>query len=516
MSQYICYNSSGPAISAELRSGQFDVKKMAYETITCRMSRSDPSIPWGFTVRSQGNEVQIASINVDSLADKAGLKHGDIVDQVSGRRCTGVADVQREIDGRTMEMSMNLRRFMSHPPALPWSLQEGADNKLHVQGFGSNFDNGNTTAVSASSKSSWENPAYKTNPASENYSTRYETTNSSFSESKNNSGGNAISATPIALPPPSSGPYTYQHHEASKSESKTSSGPGVNPADNYNVSSRSEWSSGNPPAGFDFKNSMSTSGPGSNPADNYNVSSSSNWTNTSGNPPPNFNPNAPFPALTTAPFGSSTTGGFSNQTTRPYDSGFGASGGGFGSGAGSGQGRAPGGQGAPHGGAPYGGSPYIGGGYGGGSGVPGGQGTGSGRRAQFAPDVNYNDQSYIQRGGAGQPSPFQKARSLSPASKLLYHGSPRTRKELSPGASVHHLQYNSPMNLYSTQSAAEQFSQQTGLPVGQYPHSGAPYLSSATRQAIAEEEGARFARGTSPTCSPCFKRISNAVGTPVN
>ncbi|CAJ0585545.1 unnamed protein product, partial [Mesorhabditis spiculigera] len=135
----------------------------------------------------------------------------------------------------------------------------------------------------------------------------------------------------------------------------------------------------------------------------------------------------------------------------------------------------------------------------------------------LAPDVNYNDQSYIQRGGAGQPSPFQKARSLSPASKQRYQApSPRTRRELSPGASVHHLQYNSPMNLYSTESAAEQYNQQTGLPVGPVPRANSPYLNSATRQAIAEEEGARFLRGTSPTCSPSFKRISSAVGTPVN
>ncbi|CAJ0585902.1 unnamed protein product, partial [Mesorhabditis spiculigera] len=207
---------------------------MSYETISCRMSRSDPSIRWGFTVRSQGQDVVIATVERDSLADKAGLQNGDIVDQVIFRVCKLVYYGNSEIDGRATELNMNLRRFMSHPPAIPWSLHEGPDNKLHVQGFGTDI-------------------------------------------------------------------------------------PGVNPADNYNVSSRSEWSSGNPPPGFNgqmmpmlpfpafptgpntqhyqhFESSKSESktatGPGTTPADNYNVNSSTSWS--SGNPPPNFNPNAPF------------------------------------------------------------------------------------------------------------------------------------------------------------------------------------------------------------------------------
>lgn len=40
--------------------------------------------------------------------------------------------------------------------------------------------------------------------------------------------------------------------------------------------------------------------------------------------------------------------------------------------------------------------------------------------------------------------------------------SPRTIRQLSPSASIRHLQYNSPMNLYSPESAAEQYLQQTG------------------------------------------------------
>ncbi|CAJ0567882.1 unnamed protein product, partial [Mesorhabditis spiculigera] len=72
-----------------------------------------------------------------------------------------------------------------------------------------------------------------------------------------------------------------------KAKMSSSLRPSVNPADNYNVSSRSEWSSGNPPPGFNGQMM-----PGTTPADNYNVNSSTSWS--SGNPPPNFNPNAPF------------------------------------------------------------------------------------------------------------------------------------------------------------------------------------------------------------------------------
>ena len=42
----------------------------------------------------------------------------------------------------------------------------------------------------------------------------------------------------------------------------------------------------------------------------------------------------------------------------------------------------------------------------------------------------------------------------------------RSPSKLSDGASICHLQYNSPMNLYSAETAAEQFEGQTGRPAG--------------------------------------------------
>ncbi|KAF1764831.1 hypothetical protein GCK72_004781 [Caenorhabditis remanei] len=104
---------------------------------------------------------------------------------------------------------------------------------------------------------------------------------------------------------------------------------------------------------------------------------------------------------------------------------------------------------------------------------------------------------------------------LSP-SKVFYHSpSGRNRNDLSPGASVHHLQYNSPMNLYSSEATAEQLYQQTGLtPEGPVPHDKTPaYLTSETRKLIEEEARGRFQRGKSPSSqSSCFKRIAHAVG----
>uniref|UniRef100_A0A914R679 Zasp-like motif domain-containing protein n=1 Tax=Parascaris equorum TaxID=6256 RepID=A0A914R679_PAREQ len=44
----------------------------------------------------------------------------------------------------------------------------------------------------------------------------------------------------------------------------------------------------------------------------------------------------------------------------------------------------------------------------------------------------------------------------------LHQLSNRTRREVSPQATIRHLQYNSPMNIYSIESAAEQYLRQTG------------------------------------------------------
>ncbi|CAI2326811.1 unnamed protein product [Caenorhabditis sp. 36 PRJEB53466] len=126
-----------------------------------------------------------------------------------------------------------------------------------------------------------------------------------------------------------------------------------------------------------------------------------------------------------------------------------------------------------------------------------------------------NQLTFINTAAAAAPIHGVQGGGLSP-SKVFYHSpGARSRNELSPGASVHHLQYNSPMNLYSAEATAEQLYQQTGkAPDGPVPHDKTPaYLTSETRKLIEEEARGRFQRGKSPSSqSSCFKRISHAVG----
>ncbi|VDK29792.1 unnamed protein product, partial [Gongylonema pulchrum] len=64
---------------------------------------------------------------------------------------------------------------------------------------------------------------------------------------------------------------------------------------------------------------------------------------------------------------------------------------------------------------------------------------------------------YIHSGGIPVDSSGRDSRG-----RVVFQHSPRTERQLSPHATVRHLQYNSPMNIYSPQSAAEQYLQQTG------------------------------------------------------
>ncbi|MCP9264059.1 PDZ and LIM domain protein Zasp [Dirofilaria immitis] len=105
--------------------------------------------------------------------------------------------------------------------------------------------------------------------------------------------------------------------------------------------------------------------------------------------------------------------------------------------------------------------------------------------------------------------------------RTLFQHSPRTERQLSPHATIRHLQYNSPMNLYSPQSAAEQYAQQTGGifstdPSLQRPKGDEAYLKSETRRLIAEEEGQTVHDKSPSMQSASFKRISRACGTPVD
>uniref|UniRef100_A0A1I7VLF5 PDZ domain-containing protein n=1 Tax=Loa loa TaxID=7209 RepID=A0A1I7VLF5_LOALO len=128
-------------------------------------------------------------------------------------------------------------------------------------------------------------------------------------------------------------------------------------------------------------------------------------------------------------------------------------------------------------------------------------------------------------GSGGGHRPARNA-STKPAwqdsgSRVPFQHSPRSERQLSPHATVRHLQYNSPMNLYSPHAAAEQYIQQTGGLFGtdpslQLPKGDEAYLKSETRRLIAEEEGQSAHDKSASMQSASFKRISRACGTPVD
>ncbi|KAK6015318.1 hypothetical protein OSTOST_19258, partial [Ostertagia ostertagi] len=122
---------------------------MSYETISVRMNRSDPSIRWGFTLRQQGAKLVVATVESDSLSDKAGMKPNDEVDAVCGRDAKPLFFAyERSLTRQTLiershqEVQFNLRRYVTSHTCLPWTLTE-QDNKLIVDevrpGFGSGF-----------------------------------------------------------------------------------------------------------------------------------------------------------------------------------------------------------------------------------------------------------------------------------------------------------------------------------------------------------------------------------------
>ncbi|KAK6034466.1 hypothetical protein COOONC_28030 [Cooperia oncophora] len=55
------------------------------ETVTVRMARGDRGTSWGFGVTEAPNrDVIIVNVVGGSLADRAGLRDGDIIDQLEG------------------------------------------------------------------------------------------------------------------------------------------------------------------------------------------------------------------------------------------------------------------------------------------------------------------------------------------------------------------------------------------------------------------------------------------------
>ncbi|VDM27817.1 unnamed protein product [Toxocara canis] len=118
-------------------------------------------------------------------------------------------------------------------------------------------------------------------------------------------------------------------------------------------------------------------------------------------------------------------------------------------------------------------------------------------------------------------SPYRRSAQPRIKSEASYHDegphvafqhSPRTRRQLSPSASIRHLQYNSPMNLYSPESAAEEYLRQTGglfgtessTHVEPIHHVSAPWHSPAIVKPIAD-------RATPNSGGPIFEKGGSAA-----
>lgn len=112
---------------------------------------------------------------------------------------------------------------------------------------------------------------------------------------------------------------------------------------------------------------------------------------------------------------------------------------------------------------------------------------------------------------------------------------------MSPSARVRHLQYNTPLDLYSDEAASEAYRQHTGQQLHFYElvwvflhpsnlfslfksslfRSNAPipstaYLQSETRRLVEEQDMGLRPLPTGPIQSASLKRIANAVGVPLD
>ncbi|KAL6736011.1 hypothetical protein Aduo_006408 [Ancylostoma duodenale] len=417
---------------------------MSYETISVRMNRSDPSIRWGFTLRQQGNRIVVATVDRDSLSDKAGMKSGDEVDTVCGRKAVNMSvnEANSIVDSSYQEVHFNLRRYVTTHTCLPWTLTE-KDNKLIVDdmqpGYGSGFGGSHgfdsrNRSTTAHSKSSWDASNQLRNttaPYQSNYQSNYSTQSSTRAPHQ----GSYVATN--SQPRMYHSPSTYSRHEESS----------------YSRNNTASYGNGNVPTYSSHTKTNFTSGDGG-------VAHG-----TSGRFSSNVNP-----AYTTN-FGTQRHHDSHIETRHPtaaqnYSFNNGLTSTAYKSGSG---------------------------------GVP------------------LNQATFIQ---TSQHSPSLHPSGVSPGgTKIYYHSpSPRTRRELSPYASVQHLQYNSPMNIYSVESAAEQYTQQTGRPteLPNYRTKSPAYLTSETKKLIEEQEQGRGHRIASPSAqSSSFKRISQAVGEPV-
>ncbi|KAK0394195.1 hypothetical protein QR680_000613 [Steinernema hermaphroditum] len=458
---------------------------MAYENINVRMNRSNLGIQWGFHLRQgAGNDIIIATVEKESMAEKAGLVANDILVDVLGRGGLNLAEANRQIAG-AFEISMNLKRWVTSLPQLPWTLNEkdskivvdsigpGGLKPLHTQdsdGFVNSFWSDTQTAA----------PAQRREYRQSDYQRNFQETRTRTSTSP------SVGFAPAQISPPAP---TFQ------SQLPPPPAPFQAPPFTSQIS---------PPAGRAMDPKSTT----------MSTYSHSNWDTQEGNVKKHFESSKSYEKSES----SSTTqfdrplgapGAFTTTGTAGFGSGFGTSGGG-GFGTAGGAGRA--------GGAGTGGAGWGQGGFtSGGGGNPANVGSAGFRDDTFRHNgINEQLTTQIPPAPAG---PRASSMQHSPAAF-----SPRQKQQRPNSASPYTVQLSTEPLLEGERCRSvppanrRPLRNRTSIFSPNISRSNEPpaYLSSETRRLIAEnEEG--FPRSGSPaTQSASFKRISTACGTPVN
>ncbi|KAI6188966.1 PDZ and LIM domain protein Zasp [Aphelenchoides besseyi] len=109
---------------------------MKYDVVTIRMSRSAANIPWGFSIRAPGI---IRNVEGGSLADKAGLQNGDLVDELQYERNPSYERLQDLMNSAKNELDIIVMREPSVARIWQPTIQSTVPDRLTTQTPRSNY-----------------------------------------------------------------------------------------------------------------------------------------------------------------------------------------------------------------------------------------------------------------------------------------------------------------------------------------------------------------------------------------
>jgi C-terminal processing protease CtpA/Prc len=82
---------------------------MSFESLNVRLTRSNPSISWGFELQQRGNDIIVSKIEPGSMAEKAGILRGDTVYEILNQKAGNLNSALGRIQN-SLEITMTLRR----------------------------------------------------------------------------------------------------------------------------------------------------------------------------------------------------------------------------------------------------------------------------------------------------------------------------------------------------------------------------------------------------------------------